>query len=444
MTPLASTHQRQEHRPPTGEAPFDAGEVFYSRTDRRGVIVAGNYIFRRVSHYDWENLIGAPHKIIRHPDMPKAVFWLLWKKLAQGETFGGYIKNRASDGLYYWVYAVVAPMGEGYISTRIKPGSALFPQIERLYNDLRQGEESGLSPEESATDLIARLHRLGFDSYEEFMTHAFGEELLNETTALRLAPEKSVARARTMLALSRALSEETAHLAQEFDVLSSVPHNMKVVARRIEPTGGPISALSRNYGDMSNALSQWFLAHVLGEDSNFSRISASVKQSMWMTCFAGLLQRCEAQLRAERRALGPVDISHERAGLNMLAKDYFYTARDGMSAVITEARRIHSACDEIRRKMLALSTVRLACKIEDARDPARSGNLQGIIDQLGKSQQHIDARVTRIRTTSAKIISIAEEGIAADAIHCDKALLYGKRMAAALHPSNPEGVEKAL
>lgn len=77
--------RRLNTRPAQGEAPFGLHEVFISRTDERGVIKAANYVFKRVTHYEWEELLGAPHKIIRHPDMPKGVFQLFWDTLKRGE-----------------------------------------------------------------------------------------------------------------------------------------------------------------------------------------------------------------------------------------------------------------------------------------------------------------------------------------------------------------------
>ena len=85
---MSFVDRRIETRPSSGEAPFKLNEVFFSRTDKRGVIEAGNYIFRRVADYDWPELIGAPHKVIRHPDMPRAVFQLLWDTIKGGGTVG--------------------------------------------------------------------------------------------------------------------------------------------------------------------------------------------------------------------------------------------------------------------------------------------------------------------------------------------------------------------
>ncbi len=91
------------------EVPFTADELIYSRTDSRGVIQAANTVFRRLSGFDWPDLIGAPHRIIRHPDMPKGFFHIFWDQLKKGEPAVGYVKNRCSDGRHYWVLANAIP-----------------------------------------------------------------------------------------------------------------------------------------------------------------------------------------------------------------------------------------------------------------------------------------------------------------------------------------------
>jgi aerotaxis receptor len=111
------------------EAPFTADELIYSRTDDRGVILAGNEVFQRLSGQDWRELIGAPHRIIRHPDMPKGFFHLFWQQLKNGEPAVGYVKNRSKDGGHYWVLANAIPCPGGYFSIRMKPSSPLFDKV---------------------------------------------------------------------------------------------------------------------------------------------------------------------------------------------------------------------------------------------------------------------------------------------------------------------------
>ena len=124
------------------ERPFAAHELFFSTTDRKGLIRSGNQIFVRVSAYPLEALLGAPHNVIRHPDMPRAVFRLLWDHLERGRSFAGYVKNMAADGGYYWVFALVVPVDGGYLSVRLKPSSPLFPVVQALYAELLALETS--------------------------------------------------------------------------------------------------------------------------------------------------------------------------------------------------------------------------------------------------------------------------------------------------------------
>ncbi len=92
------------------ESPFELNELFFSITDPKGVILTGNDVFVKVSKMSKEELIGKPHNIIRHPDMPRAIFKALWSTIKAGRPFVGYVKNMAKDGSYYWVLAAVYPV----------------------------------------------------------------------------------------------------------------------------------------------------------------------------------------------------------------------------------------------------------------------------------------------------------------------------------------------
>ena len=338
---MSFVDRRIEDRPKTGEAPFQLSEVFFSRTDERGVIQAGNYIFRRVAGYDWSGMLGAPHKIIRHPDMPKAVFWLLWDTIKRGEVIGAYVKNLASDGLYYWVFATVMPCKGGYISVRIKPTSPVFTLVKQEYATLLEAEkEQGLSPEASAGILLARIRELGFDNYKQFCAHALAEELNIRDAGLDNPIDTNIANASQAQEVSDALKKETAGLIRDFQGMRTIPYNMRVVASRLEPTGGPVSTLSQNYGSMSHEISSWFEQHVNGEDSNFSTIGPHITSSMFLKCVARILTEATVQLEAERRRLGDVDLSTERAHLRSLHKEYLTISEAEVQNVREEAGRV--------------------------------------------------------------------------------------------------------
>lgn len=183
VTALTVSLERTE---PTGEERLvGTDELFFSTTDRRGVIRAGNSVFVKISGYSVNELTGAPHSVIRHPDMPAAAFKIMWDRLLAGKPMGAYVLNLAKDGKYYWVFATVTPLGDGFLSVRMAAMTPLFPAARRLYQELRTSERvaraNGLSRAEAAAHGAHEAERgirlLGFDSYEQFMTEALPAEV---------------------------------------------------------------------------------------------------------------------------------------------------------------------------------------------------------------------------------------------------------------------------
>lgn len=87
------------------EVKFSKRKFIVSKTDHKGKIVFTNRNFSEISGYSEEELIGVPHNILRHPDMPKAIFYMLWQSLSNGRSMSGVVKNLVKDGRYYWVIA---------------------------------------------------------------------------------------------------------------------------------------------------------------------------------------------------------------------------------------------------------------------------------------------------------------------------------------------------
>ncbi len=135
---------------------FRFEELFFSTTDLKGKILSSNPVFVRVSGYKQEELYGTPHNIIRHPDMPRAVFALLWGNLKRGLPFAGYVKNMAKDGRYSWVFAVIVVAGaDQYLSVRFKPSSPLMPQVEALYREALAAENEVLRQKGTEKEAVA-------------------------------------------------------------------------------------------------------------------------------------------------------------------------------------------------------------------------------------------------------------------------------------------------
>lgn len=160
------------------EKTFDADDIIVSKTDLTGKITYGNRTFYRMAGIDENGCIGVQHNLIRHPDMPRAVFELLWNTLKSGAEIFAYVLNRSANGDHYWVFAHITPSydlagnASGYHSNRRVPNRQVVDNhIIPLYKDLLAVEKSAASPREgleasykAVTDLLDK-NKLGFNEF---------------------------------------------------------------------------------------------------------------------------------------------------------------------------------------------------------------------------------------------------------------------------------------
>jgi len=118
-------------------------DFLVSQTDSTGKIIFANDDFCEVAGYTLDELVGKPHNIVRHPDMPKAAFKDLWETVKNDKVWNGYVKNRTKDGGFYWVFATVYPLYDNvkkektYLSCRRKPSEEEIKQAIELYKTLK-------------------------------------------------------------------------------------------------------------------------------------------------------------------------------------------------------------------------------------------------------------------------------------------------------------------
>jgi aerotaxis receptor len=123
------------------------GRPIISKTDLKGKITFVNSAFAKLAGYSKEELIGKPHNIIRHPDMPKAAFKELWDTIEKNQKWRGFVKNLRKDGKYYWVEAFIEPIFDengtkiGYISARKEVSPEDKEKYEKIYKEMREKEK---------------------------------------------------------------------------------------------------------------------------------------------------------------------------------------------------------------------------------------------------------------------------------------------------------------
>lgn len=163
--------------PTNQEQVMRENDFIVSKTDTKGIITYANRIFIEFSKYQEEELIGKQHNIIRHPDMPRGVFKLLWDTLAQEQEIFAYVKNMSKDGGFYWVFANVTPSYDqqgrvvGYYSVRRKPKQESIDICSGLYAAML-AEEKKVGPKfamDASIELVTNILADKGVTYEEFI-----------------------------------------------------------------------------------------------------------------------------------------------------------------------------------------------------------------------------------------------------------------------------------
>ena len=160
------------------EITFSPDEVIVSKTDKSGKLLYANDVFCRVAEMSTDEVIGKPHNLIRHPDMPRVIFKLLWDTISKGEEIFAYVKNRSKSGKYYWVIAHVTPSYDaqgqinGYHSNRRSPTRSAIDKISEIYKQLLNEESKHSNRKEGLEASEAMLHKMLDDAgmtYSEFV-----------------------------------------------------------------------------------------------------------------------------------------------------------------------------------------------------------------------------------------------------------------------------------
>ena len=160
------------------EVHFGEEEFIVSKTDIKGKLTYANEVFCRVSEMNTDEVIGQPHSLIRHPDMPRSIFKLLWDSIGSGSEIFAYVKNMSKTGKYYWVLAHVTPsldengVVNGYHSNRRVPNRDKVKAISKIYKQLIEEENKHSNAKdgmEAGYALLMRILEEQGKNYAEFV-----------------------------------------------------------------------------------------------------------------------------------------------------------------------------------------------------------------------------------------------------------------------------------
>ena len=406
MTPTETIHH-----PPVNEAvPFQFEELFFSRTDERGIILSGNTVFQHISQFDWDELLHKPHNIIRHPDMPKAVFYLLWDTIKKGNPIGAYVKNKAKDGRYYWVFAIVTPIEGGYLSVRLKPSSPFLGIVEQEYKSVLAKEKNGVRPAESAVMLLDRLKELGFNDYGEFMATAISKEMAARDTQLGKEQDKTIICFDELMVEARTLLQQASIIYAAYEKNEYVPLNLRVQSAQLGDSGATISVISSNYTMISTEIRQSMSKFIASAQDVFKMIHIG----LFLLCTTKI-QHEVVSLFQEEEASEHFSQEQEMSYLESQQKIYRKKAIDGLQAIIRQANSFRQSSNDMKMLALGLGVTRLMGKVESSRLTVIKDSLNELIDDLEGFQmsvlnglKDIDQRNREIQITTQSLLKEVE------------------------------------
>jgi aerotaxis receptor len=418
------------------EIPFDIAELFFSRTNLKGILAAGNDVFVRVSAWSRSDLQGRPHNVIRHPDMPRTIFHLFWEKLKAGTPIVAYVKNLAADGRYYWVIAAAFPIANGYMSIRLKPTSPLLAKVRDLYAAiLREEKESGF--EGGRALLMREIVALGYVSYEDFMTKALVLEMHERTVSLmgnanhhvitgafarvsQILSEvgesyaKSFAQLSTFQECGRRIADCTDRIIEACTKLDFVCYNMTVSAARLGGAGAclggtaaALAVISDNFRQtaetMQAAISQVGdvtrqLASAIA-DSEFDIASAGLQINM-----LDFYVRELATLNKDGDGEDPEDVTESCRHMITLLNSYTEATSKRMQDLAAAGTRFKQVIKKVRAGLMALDMIKETGKMEVSRvNDASVDELNEHIRKMAIFVSETEERTHTIEETVAEI-----------------------------------------
>lgn len=383
------------------QRPFEIQELFFSTTDRAGVIRSGNEVFRRVADFETlEQMVGRPHNVIRHADMPRAVFRLLWDYLEADKTVCAYVKNQAQDGAFYWVVALVVPIAGGYLSVRFKPSSPIFQIVQELYGSMRSIEiQAGDKPKVrdegmrlAGEHLAQALNELGFADYDTFMRTAIATEMGSRAQAMEMSgitrPEfdssgvlgstlqECYAFERTLdrmflqvggfLDLIGRLESKSSFLSNLAEEISLLALNSIISCQRHGEAGRGLAVVAEHL----SAISRECATVITDMTVSIQALIGALRESAFYISAAKLQVEISVVFLGEliTKSNG-INIGRQHDDLHMLAKSFVRSVSDTdrtLPLLLDPIDSVTSELRELSRMMRALSRVHLIGQVEAA------------------------------------------------------------------------------
>ena len=389
------------------EAPFLLEELFFSRTNSKGQIQSGNSVFQRVSGYEWEELIQKPHNLIRHPHMPKGVFHFFWQELQDERPVGAYVKNRAKDKSFYWVYALALPVWDGYLSVRLKPSGGLLESISGEYDDLRKHEKT-LSPEQSHSLLLSKIKSLGFSSYQEFMTDSLITELESRHRKIHGREHQELIALKELNLINKSICRIPKDILSAYSKIIWTPLNLEITALKLGDNGRSVGVVASTYQKMVSEIQRQIEAFKVTSEVVESEIKTSTFLMASNLLISEVIEFFEGEEANEH-----INSDCELEYLLFLKKNYQKKSEETLKKVDLTLSEFTLICKELHSLIIGLEVVRISGRMEIGRLNS-PGDFNSLLQELVNFQTLVNNNLNELEnllTTAQKLLHLNRAGI---------------------------------
>lgn len=387
----------------------DTEALLFSRTDKNGIIVSGNEDFITASHFSWEELSGSPHSILRHADMPKAIFKSIWDALKSGKAVGVYLKNKTNTNEPYWVFAVISQIADHLISVSFKPCSDKLEYAAVLYKKLLAFEEGGASVQDSQNELLRLLDEDGYENYQAFVAEAMSLEMEHRDQALLRTPYRAAINLHGAQQDWVNIVDDCQKLTSAFGNIDSTPQNMQIQAAKFGAGGYSLKEIARFFEEASKEMNK--MLSIFEISSNM--ITKIINSSLFQLEIARLQKEVSASFEL---GLGPEKTERSEIDRRVLALqefNFFTSAFEELEELSENIETFIKVCNSVERTLSGFDVTRIMCEVETATLDSNLGGIQAAIAQLdafsNQAVGHVAGIKKGLKIVLAKIDSCGVE-----------------------------------
>lgn len=364
--------------PSENEIIFGLNEMFFSTTDQRGIILDCNDVFRKISKYSLEELIGTPHNVIRHPDMPKLVFKVLWETILDGKPICAYVKNLAKDGSFYWVFATVIPVNDDFLSIRMKPTTHFLGIVEGLYKELLSVEKK--SGVDASLEVLNRsLNSLGFPDYGSFVSAAISAELSSryELQSKEMNQPDLTSTRESLIKIFNIINKLNTHtkfISEQLITIGEISKNIEfsalntiIEAERLGGNGRALAVVAEHVS-IGAAESKKLNENIRSLSTKMLELFSSTQLSVALSTLQVEMQACfESQWSEDPLSMTEERFKKNTLMLNALVDESLNVSKAALHSLAKDAHCISSELDQASQILMTLEFIQKTGQIESAR-----------------------------------------------------------------------------